>query len=243
MFKVTLHAGNIKEATLHNTLGKLDFGYATLDAVATYKAELFTNAIGSHGLTFIENYPRWSASIWDLIARVVCKGMYLSEELPEIPAVAEGKGRAYARRMCAIVEHWKDGEETRRARVGTAQLTMQERRCLYICELEDDLVGTRTSRVFGHAPERLQHWDLLCRAVNWTDAGAAQIPPRPPYRDVKPFIFEGESYIGIGRLKEPARTGLLRWMAREGLPVRHLPDAPSGILAEKTYEQFLRVAL
>jgi hypothetical protein len=244
MFKVTLHSGGLKSASFHNMLGKLDFGYEKLDAVATYKAELFTNGIGSHDICHVENYPRWSASLWDLVARIVCQALYVKEELPTMPSSQTEKDRAYVREMCAIVEHWADGEETRRARVATAVVTMQERRCNYVCALQDDLTGAQTSSMFRHAPEAVTHWDLLARGIAWTLHEKPGLPVRPPLRIAPSFVFEGESYIGVGRLRQPARDGLLGWMSRKGLPPpRVVEDAPSGIVKEATYAKFLREAL
>jgi hypothetical protein len=65
MIKVTLHAGGVAGASLFNMLGKLDFGYEKLDAVADYKAELFACGVGAYPMAFIKDYPRWSTSIWD----------------------------------------------------------------------------------------------------------------------------------------------------------------------------------
>lgn len=243
MFKVTIHAGSIKDACLHNMLGKLDFGYSKLDVIADYKAELFSCGIGSHGVTHLERYPRWSASIWDLVARLVTQGLYTKEELPEIACGPASKGGAYASRMCAVVEHWSELAETRRARVATAQLTQQSRKCDYVCELHDDLMGTRTSGVFRHAPEVLQHWDLLARAVNWTDAKQWQLPPRPPLRLTQPFEENGQNYVGLGKVAQPARRGLEQWLARQGITIARPSDAPSGIVLEEHYVKFMSKAL
>ena len=242
MFKVTLHAGDIKDACLHNTLGRLDFGYAKLNAVADYKAELFSNGIGSHGLRLLLDSPRWSASIWELIARLVALGLYTREVLPAMPSGPADSG-AYAKRMCALVEHWADGEETRRARVGTAQVTMQGRRCDYVCELWDDLTAARTSQPFRHAPEVLQHWDLLARGVCWTDAGQVNVPARPPLKLAPVFEHDGQRYISLGKLRDPARSGLVAWMTRQDMPIRHLSDSPSGIVPEAVYATFMKSAL
>lgn len=243
MFKVTLHAGDIKNASLHNTLGKLDFGYAKLDVIADYKAELFSCGVGSHGLVYLNDYPRWSASIWDLIARLIARGLFLKEELMPMPCDPVSKAAAYATRMCAIVEHWSELAETRRARVATAQLQMQGRRCDYVCELQDDLLGTRTSEVFRHAPEVLQHWDLLARAVCWTDAKQPQLPARPPLRLAQSFEEDGKRYVGLGRIAQPARDGFEQWLARQGIVVARPADAPSGIVPEELYTRFMGKAL
>ncbi len=242
MFKVTLHSGVVKDATLHNLLGRLDFGYEKLAAVATYKSELFVCGVGSLGLRHLENYPRWSASIWDLIARLVTVGLYTHEKLPAIPSGPRDKG-AYVRNMCAIVEHWADGEETRRARVATAQLSRGIRHCDYACELFDDLTGTRTSQQFRHAPEVLQPWDLLVRGVCWAEAGHSSLPERPPLRVPPVFEEDGVESISMGKLCVQARVGLGNWLARQGLKPRLPLGQGSATVPAKVFTQFLESVL
>lgn len=243
MIKVTLHAGGVAGASLFNMLGKLDFGYEKLDAVADYKAELFACGVGAYPMAFIKDYPRWSASIWDLVARIVCQSLYLREELPELPWDWSTKDRAYARKMSAVVEHWADGEQTRRARIGTAEITMGTRRCNYTCVLWDDLTGERESEMFRHAPEVLTHWDLLCRAINWTDHGQWQLPARPPLLLPTTFEHEGATLVSLGKLRQPARDGIRRWLADQELRAREVADMPSGAVDEGTFTRFLRSAI
>ncbi|MFG6463726.1 hypothetical protein ACG04Q_19285 [Roseateles sp. DXS20W] len=243
MFTVTLHTGLLKDASLHNMLGRLDFGYSKLDIVADYKSELFSCGVGSHGIRELKDYPRWSATIWDLVARLVAVGLYVKEALPEMPHEPASPRGASATRMCAVIEHWSELEETRRARVGWAQLTSQGRACDYVCQLSDDLLGTRTSAVFRHAPEVLQHWDLLARAVSWTYSKSWQLPERPTLRVPKPFEEMGKRYVGLSKVPDPARSGLERWLAREGIAVARPANAPSGIVPEDLYNRFMSKVL
>ncbi len=242
MFKVTLHSGVVKKVALHNMLGRLDFGYEKLAAVATYKSELFVCGVGSLNLRYLENYPRWSSSIWDLIARLVTVGLYTQEKLPTLPSSAAANG-AYMRSLCAVVEHWADGEETRRAQVATAQLSMGVRPCDYVCELFDDLTGTRTSPQFRHAPEVLQPWDLLARAVSWTEAGQSSLPARPPLRVPPVFEEDGVECISMGKLCVQARVGLHNWLARQGLKPKQPVGQGSAFVPAAVFTKFLESAL
>lgn len=241
MLKVTLHSSSLEAATAFNMLGKLELGYTRLDALADYKAELFVCGLGALPLARIENYPRWSASVWDLVLRLVSLSMNQREEMPDVPS--DRRTGAYARQMSAIIEHWADGEATQRARIGTAEITMRPRRCSYTCNLWDDMVGGRVSEVFRHTPEVLQHWDLLCRAIAWTECGAPTVPARPPLMLPASFEHEGKKLIAIGRLKQPARDGLRRWLAKNAIEPLVLDDAPSGTVEEATYTRFLKEAV
>ncbi|ALV07719.1 hypothetical protein DES44_1199 [Roseateles depolymerans] len=159
-----------------------------------------------------------------------------------MPAGPADKG-AYARSLCAVVEHWSDGEETRRARVGTAQLTMGPRPCDYVCELWDDLTGTRKSVQFRHAPEVLQHWDLLVRAVCWADHNQPALPARPPLR--LPPVFEegGKECISLGKLCVQAHGGFRNWLARQGIEPRFPGGTGSGIVPAQLFADFVERAL
>jgi hypothetical protein len=100
MLKVSLHYATPATVSARNVLGRLDIAYAKLDANADYKALMFTTGIGEHEPLRLDNYPRWSASVWDLVARVVCLGLNNTESnwLVELPF--ERKCAFSASRIC-----------------------------------------------------------------------------------------------------------------------------------------------
>lgn len=71
MLRVSVHAGLPSQASRYNRLGWLDIGYATLSPIANYKVFLFESGIGGREPVYLDNYPRWSASLWDLVARAL----------------------------------------------------------------------------------------------------------------------------------------------------------------------------
>lgn len=241
VLKVTLHSGLLKDVCLYNMLGKLEFGYTKLAAVASYKAELLTCGIGAHGITHYEDYPRWSASIWDLVMRLICRALYTTDTLPDM--TTKKRTGAYAVAMCAVIEHWEDGELTRRAQIGTAQVTMLRTRGTYVCELSDDLIGTRTSDVFRHVPPVLTYWDLMCRAVAVTDYGLQAIPPKPGLMLPARFEEGGKKFVALGTLRRPARDGIVRWLSRMKIEPRPVEGRHGGVVPEAVYLQFLQEAM
>ncbi len=79
--------------------------------------------------------------------------------------------------------------------------------------------------------------------VNWTDANHWQLPARPPLRLTQPFEEGGKSYVGLGRIAQPARGGFEQWLVRQGITVARPADAPSGIVLEEHYVKFMSKAL
>ena len=90
MLKVTLHNSTPSRASDRNVLGRLDIGYAKLDARADYKAVMFIAGVGEQRPVQLLDYPRWSASVWDLVTRVLA----LRVECGAIAALARLHPRA-----------------------------------------------------------------------------------------------------------------------------------------------------
>lgn len=74
MLRISVHAGLPSGASRYNRSDWLDIGYERLDADAEYKIVLFQAGIGACEPILLTGYPRWSASLWDLIARAIACG-------------------------------------------------------------------------------------------------------------------------------------------------------------------------
>jgi orotate phosphoribosyltransferase len=177
MLKVSLHAGPLSGISQFNQLGRLDIGYETLAPKATYKAVLFARGEGALPLVRLEGYPRWSGSIWDLVARAIALSLTKREEL--LPMAEPAERPAYAEAMCAVIDHVPRGVERYRARLGTVILLKAGRKGCYRASLQEDCFEDRPEVFFMHRPKRLVHWDLLARAVNWSLANQEHLPERP----------------------------------------------------------------
>src|SRR5687768_10383817 len=99
MLKVFLHNAAPGGTTQFNSLGRLDIAYERLDIVADYKACLTVAGRGDLPLVFVKEYPRWTASIWDLVTRAICMSLYGDERLPEI---AHSRRGAFAEMLTAV---------------------------------------------------------------------------------------------------------------------------------------------
>lgn len=177
MLKVTLHNSTPSRASDRNVLGRLDIGYAKLDARADYKAVMFIAGVGEQRPVQLLDYPRWSASVWDLVTRVICLTLNGSEALA-LENFSSGRG-AFIDDLTAVIEHWPDGVNTHRATIGTAHVHMRRRRCHYTATFEEDILGKHESSIFVHAPPGLTPWDLLARSYAWTVNERFELPPRP----------------------------------------------------------------
>lgn len=236
MLKVSLHHASPDEVSPKNVLGRLDIGYAKLDALAEYKTVMVKAGVGELSAVRIHEYPRWSASIWDLVARAICWSLYGVEELLPLGEVRKG---AFVSDLTAIVQHWPDGREVGRATIGTAHVKMRKTRCNYTAIFEDDLTGRHESGVFRYAFAPLDHWDLLARAYALTFNGCQELPPRPPI--CAPISVETDDgpYVPIDALREPARTGFLRWVAKQRIKPVSLAIIDGPCVPEEQYARFL----
>lgn len=240
MLKVFLHNGPLSTASPFNQLGRLDIAYERLGIHADYKAVLSVTGVGEHPPVLLEGYPRWTASVWDLVMRATAMCLRQEEVFPGLELTRKG---AFAQHLCAIVQHWPDGYEKGRATIGTAEVRMQRRRCRYVATFEDDILGELTSPEFSHTPDVLMPWDLLARAYGWASHGSSEMPPRPElYRPI-PVDLDGNVVVPLEMLQEPARTGLYRWMFSKGVTPVTLPQLHGACVKENDYVEFLRRAI
>ena len=242
MLKVTLHSAKPSSVSARNLVGRLDIGYATLDAIADYKGAMVTAGLGEQEPVVLKGYPRWSASLWDLVVRMTCLCINRQERVwpAEIPNARAG---AFIDDLTARVEHWPDGFDVRRATVGTCHIAMRGTRCNYDATFTDDILGTSKSAVFRHTPAVLTHWDLLTRAYAWTTTETFVLPPRPELYIPIPIEHEEQSFVSLDTVSEPARTGCYRWLAKRGIDTVELPVVEGPCIPEKQFVEFLRRAI
>ena len=239
MLKVTLHAAKPQAVNERNVLGRLDIAYEKLDAIADYKAVMFTSGIGAQAPVALKAYPRWSASLWDLVVRMACLSINKTEAVStaNIPVKRTG---AFIENMTAVVEHWADGLDTRRSVVGTAHVAMGANRCNYRATFVDDIAGSQGSEVFRHTPEVLTPWDLLTRAYAWATTASLALPARPTLYTPIPISHEGQSFVSLDTVSEPARTGFYRWLDKRNIKTVTL-GVPERLIANQSVgRSFLR---
>jgi hypothetical protein len=119
----------------------------------------------------LPGYPRWSASLWALVARAIARALFpapgnaasLQEVVPPVRCVE--KRRAFAEVMSAVIQHMPNAG-TAVHRLGAMQIDEHKRsRCVYRAHIEEDLRGDRKTEEFYFAPRFLQPSELVLRAT------------------------------------------------------------------------------
>ena len=230
MLKVSLHNSELRTRALNNQLAVLDIAYHRQDAVADYLLAFSARGRGEVAPDLLLNYPRWSASLWDLTARALTRVLFRSDQAP--PAGAPDRRCAYATRLCAAIElQTLDG---RGLEIATAQIQQDPRhRGLYQARFDEDILGPKTGQ-FEFGKKALDPAELLLRAICWTYYGADTLGPLPALILPPSMKVEGVEMFHLEALGEPAKTGFLRHIGK------HLPGfRPAAMQRAEDYVSFL----
>lgn len=240
MLKVSLHSSVLAEATAANKMGWLDIAYKRLAGLADYRAVLFMQGQGTVAEATITDYPRWSGSVFDLVARAIAVALQRKEELPAPPAQ---RRCAYARVMSLAVEHVGVAGPVPKRRLGTLDIRMT-RRGRYEAVMQEDIFGHRTASAILYAPKVLIAWQLAAYAIAHCLTGMPALPARPPLALPPTREREGKPAIALQSLPQPARTGFLRWLrgVRQYKDLDGSADALDVVPADE-YARFLREAV
>ena len=243
MLKVSLHFSTPSKASSENVLGRLDIGYARLDARADYKLVMFSSGFGEYPPAQLLSYPRWSGSVWDLVSRAVCTCLHGHEAIP--PTSDEQCRRpAFIDNLSAIIEHWPDGLDVRRATIGTAHICMKRRKGNYIASFETDVEhDTKESAIFIHRPRLLLPWELLARAYAWTVEKRFELPARPKLYLPIPIKEGGQNLVSLDTVSEPAYTGITKWLHKRNLKTLKSVIVEGPCVSEAVFVEFLRSAV
>lgn len=99
MLRVTVELWPGGRESGKRVIATANVGRVKSGALADYQVQLEEGPIGKVGDTaFVRNYPRWSASVWDLVGRCIAAALSggreelpARPELPEVPVhVSEG---------------------------------------------------------------------------------------------------------------------------------------------------------
>jgi hypothetical protein len=247
MLRINIHAGALETASRFNLLAWLDVGYEKLEPIADYKTMLFQAGIGAMLPAPIYNYPRWSASLWDLTARALALGLRevpenITEELPSF--VYSDKRFAFADQMCASIEHLPTAGNRHRRTLSSLQIKqVGRRRGHYVAAFDEHTMKRHLTSPFIFRPARLQAAELVLYACLIHLNGKPELPPRPALCVPPPFEVDGQRFVQIHQLTEPARTGFVTWLYHnDTAPLEH-KAAPSGIAPERMYVRFLKEAV
>ncbi|MHC6050779.1 hypothetical protein ACYT84_03245 [Ralstonia solanacearum] len=85
MLKVTVELLPFGREAGRTVLASGTISQARSGALADYSVELQDDVGGNLGVGTIRQYPRFSATVWDLVARAIAVGLGGAEELPPRP--------------------------------------------------------------------------------------------------------------------------------------------------------------
>lgn len=248
MLRVSVHAGLPSTASRYNRTDWLDIGYERLDADAEYKIVLFQAGIGAHEPVLLKGYPRWSASLWDLVARAIAMALWPEptgrQERVEPPEFMEQRRVAFAERTTAIVTHLPEQGGASRE-IGVMLIAHSPKACgVYRASVDEDTRDRQIVSPFLFAPSRLSPIELVLRTALFMLHGTTgTLPARPPLVIPPRDEEKGKKYVRLSRVVEPARTGLVRWMRNTGRKPEVNPSFPAGRVPEAWYEEFLCTAI
>jgi hypothetical protein len=222
MLHVYIHSGTLNERNPGNQLAALDIAYEKRSHLADYKVSL---VVKGHGQVCKEEklrgYPRWSGSLWDLIARALTRALYEADQAPPAPPV--DRRCAYATKLCVAVHRATlDGQGFE---VATGEVVQNGKRGFYTVNLEEDILGRR-SATFSYGSKRLVHTDLVLRALCWALFNKDTLDRRPALILPPAIKIDGVERFDIENLDEPARTGFIRYCSPAGTAsVEPMPKA------------------
>lgn len=210
MLRVTLHAGLLTERSAFNVLGTLDIAYAKKEALAEYLVALSLTRGGEMAPAILAQYPRWSASLWDLVARALTAALYGKDQAP--PSAKPDRRCAYATKLCATIE--RSSAVQRGVHLGTLEVAQTgQQRGRYSVTLEQDILPSRSAE-FEYGCKALNPADLALRAMCWTLFGQDVLGPGPRLILPPTMPINGEDRFHLASLDEPARTGFVRHLAQ-----------------------------
>lgn len=230
MLKLSIHAGLLPDRRPENIMATVDIAYAKKEALADYLIAATVRDKGEQKPQTLENYPRWSGSLWDLAARAIARSLYGDSKIP--PSDKPDKRCAYATKLCAVIERYTVDERSQL--LAQAELWQQgPERTTYAIKLSEDILGEREAQ-FQYGTKRMETMDLMMRALSWALFKQDTPGPRPKLILPTSVMVGNEDRFDVASLQEPARTGFARHMAATRPTAK-----PVEWASTKDYVQFL----
>lgn len=249
MIKLSIFAGPLESANLHNRLAWLDLAYHEVRPYASYKACLFQSGQGCSPTVLLRSYPRWSSSIWDLMARVIslCLNVQGKEEGQDLEVLPEpiggSKAVAFAEEISATVEHHAGGKVTRIRTVCTMSIKRGRKKGSYVASLTDNMGQSFEGIEVVYRPSVFQPALLVAKvACQHLHGDSNKLPTRPLLVLPRPQAEKGYNWICVHAVREPAKSGFLRWLSESKIPLI-TSDLYGEVVDADYYAQFLTESL
>lgn len=249
MIKLSIFAGPLESANLHTRLAWLDLAYHEVKPYANYKTCLFQNGLGCSPTVMLRTYPRWSSSIWDLMARAIslCLNTLKEGEGQDLEVLPEpiggSKAIAFADEISATVEHHAGGKVTRIRTVCTMSIKRGRKKGSYVASLTDNMGQSFDGIEVVYRPSVFQPALLVAKvACQHLHGDSTKLPARPLLVLPRPQDEEGYNWICVHAVREPAKSGFLRWLSESKIPLI-TSDMYGEVVDADYYAQFLTESL
>lgn len=231
MLRVLLHSGHLTTRNPGNLMATLDIAYKKQEAWADYSVAFALKGTGTVETDEVLGYPRWSGSVWDLVARGLTRILYRADQAP--PSPTPDRRCAYATRLCAVIE--KSTGSSRGIEVATVEISqVGSQRGVYTAIFKEDISGDRAAS-FTYGLKSLLAPDLLLRAICWAYFGKDVLGERPHLILPSSVKINGVDMFDANALAEPAKTGFSRFRGGS-FPVA---SAPAQMAKADDYVAFL----
>jgi hypothetical protein len=243
VLRVSIHAGSLANISRFNRLDWLDIGYQKLKREADYKVVLFKIGEGVTPPVSLAGYPRWSGSVWDLVARAIALALSADLGQPEEraqPVHPGGKRHAFAEAVSAVIQHIPNDSVGVR-QLGSIEILHDEfSDAVYGTQIEEEFLPSRTLDPFLFAPKFLRPAELVMRAaLMGLNGNIDKLPPRPSLMKPPTELISGHPYVMAEQLPEPARTGFRHWLFRRAKPPLEKPfDVTGEAVPLPVFEEF-----
>jgi hypothetical protein len=220
MLRVYIHSGFMDERNPGNLLATLDIAYRKQAAWADYSVGFFLKGTGEVQADLVLDYPRWSGSLWDLVARALTRILYRADNAPALPE--PDRRCAYATKLCAVIE--KSTSSERGIELGSVEISqVGNQRGVYTAVFKEDILGDRGAR-FTYGLKSLVPADLLLRAICWAYFDQGCLGERPALVLPATLLVDKVHVFDVKSLPEPAKTGFLRYRGGN-FPTAKAPEA------------------
>lgn len=232
MLRVAIHSSTLRERSPLNQVAILDIAYHNREMLPNYLVAMTVSGAGALQPGIVEKYPRWSGSLWDLVARALATLLYPQAAVP--PTHSPDRRCAYTTVACATLE--KSSLTERGVHLGSLEIAQAgKQRGVYRVTMDEDILGERGAD-FAYGCKRMSLPDLVMRSICHVLFDQDVAGARPKLVVPETLLIDGEERFDIQSLAEPARTGFMRFMHQ------HFPARADDQLARaKDYIEFLKV--
>lgn len=207
MLKVYVYSGDLASRNPGKHLLVLDIAYAKKSYLSNYAVAMSVRGTGEVLPDILTNYPRWSASLWDLVARALTRILYRADQVPNL--AEPDKRCAYATKICARIE--RSTVNDRCVELATVEIEqIPSKRGTYVAKFWEEIQGHHEAR-FVYGLKSLNHADLLLRAICHLLFGKDTLGPKPALILPPTLAVDGVDHFHSEALLEPAKTGFLRY--------------------------------